>query len=415
MRQSKLFFKTQKIAPKEAEIISHKLLTRADFISQLSSGIYSFLPLGWMVHRKIENIIREEMERIGGQEVFLPTVQPKSIWQETGRWKTFEPPLFKLKDIHQKEFALGPTHEEVITDLIRKRTKSYKDLPFYLFQIQNKFRNEMRPSGGLLRLREFVMKDLYSFHASEKDLVQYYKKVKEAYFRIFKRCSLGAICVQADPGAIGGKLSHEFLVLAETGEDRVLVCKKCGRKIKLELAKNKNKCEKCKGKLEKKNCIEAAHAFCLGTKYSEAMGANFVDKDGKIKPIVMGCYGMGLGRLMAAIVEIHRDERGIIWPKEVAPFQIHLIQIENNKKVKEASKKIFNDLKRAGLEVLYDDREDKTAGEKFAEADLIGIPLRMVVSEKTLAEKSVEVKKRSEGKTKLIKINEIKNYARYTK
>jgi len=412
MRQSQLFCKTKKEAPKEAEVISHKYLVRGDFIEQSFSGVYRFLPLGLRVLKKLEEIIREEMQKLGAQEIYLPVLQNKNLWIETSRWKTIDPPLFKLKDRHQKETALGSTHEEEITDIVRRRVKSYQDLPFSIFQIQDKFRNEMRATGGLLRTREFLMKDLYSFHINEKDLANFYQKVKRSYFKIFKRCGLKAICVEASPGTIGGELSHEFMVISENGEDRILVCQKCGWGANIEKVGEIKKCRLCQSSLEKKNSIEVGHIFNLGTKYSQAMKANFRDKDGKEKLIFMGCYGIGLPRLMATVVEIHHDEKGIIWPKEVAPHQIHLIEVKSQKsKVKSVAEKIYQNLQEQGFEVLWDDREDKSAGEKFAEADLIGIPLRIVVSEKTLAKNSIEIKKRDEKKTKLIKIKDILKYS----
>lgn len=361
MRQSELFYKTKKQAPKDVEMISHKLLLRGDFIDQLIAGVYSFLPLGWRVHNKIENIIREEMNAIGGQEIFMPTLQPKALWEETGRWEHMDPPLFKLKDQHKKDLALGPTHEEVITDLVRKRVESYKDLPFALYQIQNKFRNETRPTGGLLRAREFVMKDLYSFHVSEQDLERYYSKVQKAYIKIFKRCGLKIVPVKADSGTIGGSLSHEFISVKK---------------------------------------IESGHTFDLGTKYSKAMDATFIDKEGKKKPIVMGCYGIGVGRLMTAIIEVYHDKKGIIWPESVAPFDVHLIAMDG---VKKEADKLYNDLIKKDIDVLYDDRSE-TAGVKLVESDLIGIPTRVVISEKTLKKDSVEIKKRKERGAKLVKI-----------
>jgi len=406
MKQSELFAETKKQAPRDAKAISHELLVRGDFIDQLTAGVYSFLPLGWRVHRKIEQIIREEMNAIGGQEVFLPVLAPKKIWEETDRWKTMDPPLFKLKDRHQKELALGSTHEEVITDLARKRVKSYKDLPFYLYQIQDKFRNEMRSSGGLLRVREFIMKDLYSFHVSENDLKKYYEKVKGAYMKIFQRCGLKVVPIEAESGAIGGTLSHEFALIAKSGEDKILACSKCDYGANVNKHGRIKICPNCKAKLVFSHGIESGHTFNLGTKYSEAMGAYFTDKDGRKKPIVMGCYGIGLGRLMAAIVEVYHDKNGIIWPKQVAPFDIHLIQIGDNKKIEETGKKAYNALQKKQIEVLYDDREE-SAGVKFADADLIGIPLRIVVSEKTFLKGSVELKKRDEEKIKLIKIKDI--------
>ena len=411
MRQSQLFCKTKKETPKDAKVISHKLLVRGDFIEQTISGVYRFLPLGFRVLKKIEKIIREEMLNLGAQEVLLPTLQDKKLWLETNRWQTIDPPLFKLLDRHQKETALGPTHEEEMVDIVRKKVKSYQDLPFSLFQIQNKFRNEIRASGGLLRQREFLMKDLYSFHSDKKDLINFYNKVKNSYFKVFKRCELKGHYVEASSGTIGGELSHEFMVVAESGEDRILICQKCGYGVNIEkLSERIKKCPKCRGRLEKKNSIEVGHIFYLGTKYSKAMSANFKDQDGKEKPILMGCYGIGLPRLMATIVEIHHDEKGMIWPKEVAPFQLHLIKIENSPKVKLATEKLYNDLTKETIEVLYDDRLDKSAGEKFADCDLIGIPMRLVISERTLKQNCAELKRRSEKKTKLIKINEVKKY-----
>lgn len=419
MLQSKLFSKTLKKAPKEAKIASHKLLLRGDFISQLASGIYSFLPLGYRIHRKIEEVVREEMNAIGGQEVFLPSLQPKEIWQKTDRWDHMDPPLFKIKDRHKKEFVLGPTHEEVITDLLKGQVQSYKDLPVYLYQIQTKFRNEMRFAGGLLRAREFVMKDLYSFHPDKKDLDKFFNKVLLAYDKIFKRCGLKAIKSEASGGVFTKEKTYEFQVMSKEGEDKIIYCPKCNWATNLEVTKIKagQKCPKCESKLVKANSIEVGHTFRLGTKYSKALNLYFRDKKGEKKPVVMGCYGIGLGRLMAAIVEINHDDKGIIWPKEVAPFDCHLLALSGSKKkferkIGKVSEKLYQDLERAGLEVLYDDRKDKTAGEKFAEADLIGIPIRIIVSEKTLKRGCVEIKKRKEEKTRLIKLNQIINYVK---
>ena len=430
MRQSQLFCRTKKEISKEIQIISHQLLLKADFISQVAAGIYNFLPLGWRVHRKIEKIIREEMTAIGGQELYLPALIPKNLWDRTGRWQTINPPLFKVKDRHEAKFGLSSTHEEVITELACQRIKSYRDLPLYLFQIQNKFRNEMRSTGGLLRTREFVMKDLYSFHSDEKDLANFYDKIKKAYFRIFKKCGLNPVCVEASSGTIGGKLSHEFMIISPIGEDKVLICKKCGFGANIEKAGKMKKCPKCKNPLEENSSIEIGHIFNLGTKYSKAMGANFIDKDKKVKPIVMGCYGIGLGRLMAVIIEENYDERGIIWPETIAPFDVHLISIFSgeekiDKKIKEISEKLYKSSFTAGankfvvqnsagkigqkkeIEVLYDDRKEISPGEKFVEADLIGIPIRIVISERTLKNDSVEIKKRTGKETELVKIENI--------
>jgi prolyl-tRNA synthetase len=407
MRYSNLFGKALRKAPREAKATSHKLLIKAGFIDrQLAAGIYSFLPLGWQVHRKIENIIREEMDKIEGQEVFLPTLQPKELWQVSDRWDKMEPPLLKLEDRHKKEFALGPTHEEVITDLASRFIKSYRDLPLYLYQIQNKFRNEMRSTGGLLRTREFMMKDLYSFHETEKDLDNYYQKVYQAYLKIFKRCGFEAIAVEAESGAIGGEYCHEFMMVCPTGEDKIVACEKCDWAGNIVAVGEKKKCPQCGGKTKIIRGIENGHIFKLGTEYSEKMGAYYVDKKGKKKPVVMGCYGIGLGRLMATIVEISHDKKGIIWPKSVAPFGVHLSSIINHQSsIINFADKVYDELLQAGVEVLYDDREEVSAGVKFADADLIGIPVRLVVSEKT--KDKIEWKERDKEKTELLSLKEI--------
>lgn len=399
MRYSKLFGKTQTSPPKEAETISHKLLVQAGFIDrQLAAGLYSFLPLGWIVMGKIMGIIRQEMNQIGGQEVFLPTLQPKELWEKSNRWDKMDPPLFKVKDRHEKELALGSTHEEVITDLVSRFVKSYKDLPLALYQIQNKFRNEMRSTGGLLRVREFLMKDLYSFNTSDKDLDDFYFKVIKAYKKIFTRCGLVTKIVEAQSGCIGGNFSHEFMMLCETGEDKVLCCTKCDWAENEEKGKEE-KCPKCGGELEENNAIENGHVFKLGTRYSEKLGAYFADEKGEKKPILMGCYGIGIGRLMATIVESSHDERGIIWPEEVAPFSAHLISLEEN------GLEIYEKLQGEGIEVLYDDREETSAGSKFADADLIGLPVRLIISPKTKGQ--IEWKVRSQDKTELLSFSEL--------
>lgn len=401
MRYSNLFGKTLKTIPSEAEAVSHKLLLKAGYIDQLSAGVYSFLPLGFKVLKSVEKIIREEMNTISGQEVFLPTLQPKSLWQETDRWDHIEPPLFKLQDQHDRDLALGPTHEEVITDLVRRRVTSYKDLPLYLFQIQNKFRNEIRSTGGLLRVREFIMKDLYSFHTDEKDLLEYFQKVIEAYKTIYGRCGLEVAVCQASGGTIGGRETYEFHVLSPVGEDRIVFCPKCHWGANQEVSKE-TKCPKCGTETETSSSIEAGHVFALGTKYSEAMKAEFVDKDGTKKPIWMGCYGIGLGRLMAAIIEVHNDTKGIIWPKSVAPFQVSLVNLaKENIQAEEIYKKLID----TGIEVLFDDRENVSAGEKFADADLIGIPVRLVISERN--GDKIEYKERNKKESELLSLEEV--------
>jgi prolyl-tRNA synthetase len=406
--QSKLFAKTKKETPKEAQTISHKLLLRGDFIEALSSGVYSFLPLGWKVHKKIETIIRQELDKIGAQEIHLPVLQPKSLWEKTNRWETFEPPLFKIEDRHKRQFTLGPTHEEVISDLASRHIYSYKDLPLALYQIQTKFRNEARPTGGLLRTVEFYMKDLYSFHTDEDDLKNYYEQVKKAYFNIFERCKLQAKLVEASVGSIGGTMSHEFMILAESGEDKIALCQKCSFAANLEIMNQVNTCPNCKSSLSIKNAIEQGHIFNLGKKYSSVFNIKFLDKNGKTQTAVMGCYGIGIGRLMATIVEVHHDKNGIIWPPAVSPFAAHLITLnQEQSKVYAKAQEIYNLLKQNNVDVLFDDRLDLSAGQKFADADLIGIPIRIVISTKTLSQNAVEVKRRNENEGKLISIKNL--------
>lgn len=408
MQYSQLFGKTLKIAPKDADTASHRLLVQGGFIDQLAAGIYTFLPLGWRVHQKIANIIREEMDAIGGQELGMSVLQPKSLWAETGRWDKMDPPLFRVEDRHGKELALGSTHEEVITDLVRNRVSSYKDLPLALYQIQTKFRNEMRATGGLLRVREFVMKDLYSFHASKKDLSQYFKKVVEAYKKIFQRCGVDAVVSQASGGTIGGTETYEFQVISDVGEDEIIYCLEgdFAQNKEVSTSKENDKCPNCGAKLKRAKTIEVGHVFSLGTQYSEKMGAYFVDKDGKKKPIEMGCYGIGVGRLMGTIAEVSHDDKGIIWPREVTPYDAMLVHIEDPGTEPQA-KKTYEKLTKAGIDVLWDDREDVSAGEKFADADLIGIPVRLVVSAKT--RDKVEWKNRDSEKTELLTISETVN------
>lgn len=401
MRYSQSLIKTFRETPRESDSISSSLLLRGSFIDQETSGIYSLLPLGWRVINKISNIIRTEMDKIGGQEVYLPSMQPKELWEETGRWNTMDPPLFKFKDRHEKEFALASTHEEAIVDIVKDRISSYKELPQMLYQIQNKFRNEQRSTGGLLRVREFLMKDGYSLHADEKDFNDYYNKVVEAYRNIFKKTGVEVRLVEAHSGSIGGNRSNEFMLLSETGEDKIFLCGECDWAANMELTTDVKKCPACGGQVKQVKAIEVAHVFDLGDLYSKKMNANFVDKDGKEKPFLMGCYGIGIGRLAASIVEASHDEKGIIWPEEVAPFQVYLADLTNGK-----ADKIYEELIKSGIEVLYDDRE-VSPGIKFSDADLLGIPWRMVVSEKTISKDKIELKNRIGEETSLDKIDNI--------
>ena len=408
MRQSILFSKTQKEFPKRETFISAKLLIRAGFIDKVSAGVFTFLPLGFRVLKKIEKIIREEIERIGGQEILMPVLHPKENWEVTGRWEEMEE-IFKLK-AGKKEFALGPTHEEIITPLAKKFIKSYKDLPLYIFQIQDKFRNEKRVKSGLLRGREFLMKDLYSFHATKEDLDSYYEKVKEAYFRIFERVEIKEkTYLTFASGGTFSKFSHEFQTECAAGEDTIFVCKNCNLAINKEIKDEIKNCPNCNGSFfEKKRAIEVGNIFKLGEKFSRPFNLTFLDKDGKKKFVQMGCYGIGLGRLMGTVVEIFHDEKGIIWPREISPFQVHLIYV-GKKEIKEKAEKVYNELIREKIEVIYDDRE-KNPGEKFVDCDLIGIPLRALISEKTLKENCIEFKERRTGEIKMIKIQKAKDF-----
>jgi len=409
MRQSILFSKIQREFPKDETFANAKLLIRAGFIDKVSAGVFTFLPLGFRALKKIEKIIREEMEKIGGQEILMPALHPKENWEATGRWKEMEE-IFKLKT-GKKEFALGPTHEEIITPLAKKIIKSYRDLPLYLFQIQDKFRNEKRSKSGLLRGREFLMKDLYSFHADKKDLDSYYEKVKDAYFRIFERVGIKEkTYLTLASGGTFSKFSHEFQTECPAGEDTIFVCRNCNQAINKEIKDEVKNCQNCGGNsFEQKKAIEVGNIFKLGEKFSRPFNLTFLDKRGEEKFVQMGCYGIGLGRLMGAVVEIFHDQKGIIWPKEISPFQVHLICFGKMKKVKKIVEKVYNELVKEKVEVLYDDRE-KSPGEKFVDCDLIGISLRMLISEKTLNKNSVEFKERKTGKIKLVKIQKIKDF-----
>jgi prolyl-tRNA synthetase len=558
MRVSKLFGKTVREVPADADTISHQYLVRAGMISQLTSGVYSFLPLGWRVHEKIEKIIREESDKAGGQEVMLPVIHPMEIWQQTGRSETVET-LFRLKDRRGREMVLGPTEEEIITGLVCHNVQSYRDLPIMPYQIHTKFRDEPRPRGGLLRVREFVMHDLYSFDVDEKGLDVSYEKMRQAYKAIYDRCGLPAILVDADSGAIGGKESQEFMVIAASGEDEIIFCEscKCGANVekmvsvksKLEVEKplpltevstpgittiealakflkvdpnrtlkvvlytadgqlvmtvirgdleineiklkrvlhctdlrlaiegevaaaglvagfvspvgltgqikvigddsmvagvnyvaggNKKDvhfqnvnylrdfkldmlqdiakaragegCPKCGCALSSKRGIEVGHIFKLGTFYTEKLGAKYIDEKGVSKSIIMGTYGIGVGRLMAAAIEQSHDEKGIIWPLPIAPYQVHICGLYmDNPTVAEAANKLYEEMEAQGLEVLFDDRVE-SPGVKFNDADLIGIPLRVTISPRTLEGGNVEFKRRTDKKAQIMPLSGIINY-----
>ncbi|RMG42346.1 MAG: proline--tRNA ligase [Candidatus Dadabacteria bacterium] len=560
MRQSVYLCRTSKETPRDAQTAAHRLMLRAGYIRQLSAGIYSYLPLMLRVLTKISQIVREEMNRSGAQELLMPALQPKELWVESGRWERYtdiDGIMFAFQDRRKSMVCLGPTHEEVITDIVRKELNSYRDLPVNLYQIQNKFRDEIRPRFGLMRAREFIMKDAYSFDVDQEGLDRSFAEMEDAYHRICKRIGFKYRCVEADPGAIGGSGSKEFMVLADTGEDTILYCDNCDyaanqekaesrleefeqdkeelpmeevlgegiigveplaeflgipvwkttktllyeaddqivavmvrgdcdvneikvanflgckrleltspEKIKeltgaevgyagpvglpenikvladnytrgrinfecganktnyhninvnfgrdfpdpvfgdFKLAKAGDICPRCDGKLKEARGIEVGHIFKLGTKYSEAMNCNYLDSAGASKPMYMGCYGIGISRMAAAVIEQNHDEKGIIWPKAIAPFDVHLIGINlEDESVKNEAEKLYKQLKDDSVDVLYDDRSLR-AGEKFSDADLIGIPCRITVSKKTIAANKIEVKLRSEKEARLLDYSE---------
>lgn len=405
MKQTELFTRTVKELPKDEASYNAQSLIRGGFVDKTTAGVYTFLPLGLRVLNKIRAIICEEMEIVGGQEISMPALAPRENWQATGRWDTLDV-LFKLGAADEKAYALNPTHEEVVTPLAKKFIFSYKDLPFSTYQIQTKFRNEKRAKAGIMRGREFLMKDLYSFHANQEDLDIYYDKVLASYHKIFSRVGLGDITyLTYASGGSFSKYSHEFQTESEAGEDLIYFCEKCRLAVNKEIIEEQNSCPKCGNKeLAEKKAIEVGNIFKLGTKYSSAFNLSYKDNEGKDNPVIMGCYGIGLSRIMGTVVETSHDDRGIIWPESIAPYKIHLISLSSNNE----AEKIYQDLLASGFEVLYDDR-DVSAGEKFADSDLIGCPYRLVVSAKTLKENSVEFKKRSSSEFELLPIAEIKN------
>ena len=414
---SKLLIPTLKDAPQEAEVISHKLMLRAGMIRKVASGIYTWLPLGFKVLKKIENIVREEMDVSGAQEVFMPMVQPKELWNETKRWEKMGPELLRIKDRHERDFCLGPTHEEVITDIVRDNVKSYKELPLNIYQIQTKFRDEVRPRYGIMRGREFLMKDSYSFNIDEESLQETYLIMREAYKKILDRIGLEYKISAADSGAIGGDSSEEFHVLAENGEDTIAVSDSSEFAINSELllkdGENINSLEgkpspDGKGTIQIKKGIEVGHIFKLGRLYAESMKANVLNSEGKASTLYMGCYGIGVSRLVAAAIEQNFDEKGIIWPHNIAPFDINIISIgfEKDEEISSASINLYEELKSMGYDVLLDDRKDGY-GAKMKDSELIGIPLNIIIGKKYLESKEIELISR-DGQTSSNSIDDIK-------
>ena len=414
---SKIFLPTLKDAPQDAEIISHKLMLRSGMIRKVASGIYTWLPLGLRVLRKVENIVREEMNASGAQEVLMPMVQPRELWEETQRWKKMGPELLRIQDRHNRDFCLGPTHEEVITDLIRSNIQSYKELPLNIYQIQTKFRDEVRPRYGVMRGREFLMKDSYSFNINEDSLEESYLLMKETYKKIIERLGLKYKIVKADSGAIGGDASEEFHILAENGEDTIAVSDSSEFAINTELLLKEGEdlsslqgkpSPDGKGLIEIQKGIEVGHIFQLGKIYTDAMNANVLDHKGKTQHLHMGCYGIGVSRLVAAAIEQNNDDKGIIWPEAIAPYQVNIVAIgfDKDKKIAKVSMDLYHEISAMGYEVMLDDRKDGY-GTKMKDAELIGIPMNIIVGKKYLEAKEIELKHR-DGQSSIGDIEDIK-------
>lgn len=427
MKYSKLFGKTKREAPKDELTKNAQLLVRAGFVNKLMAGVYSYLPLGLKVIRKIEKIVREEMNKVGGQEIFLSALHPSANWKVTGGWDNIDV-LFKLKSRTEREYALGQSHEEIITPLVKEYVQSYKDLPLALYQIQQKYRDELRAKSGILRGREFSMKDMYSWHKDQADFDKFYEEVKKAYLKIYSRCGLEAKVTEASGGSFSQKISYEFMILTDAGEDNILYCDNCEFCVNCEIAKNNEGdiCPKCgKGKLAKAKASEAGNVFDLGQKYTKDFGMELTSEKGEKFFPIMGCYGIGISRLMGIIVEKWADEKGIKWPSSVSPFAVNLVDLTCSKKQEldgsnqflavssqqEKSKvisygeEVYKKLIENGVEVLWDERENVSVGQKFGDADLIGCPIRLVVSERN-GEK-IEWKKRDGEEVEMLGLEEV--------
>ena len=402
MLWSKSFIPTLREAPQEAESIAHQLMLRAGLVRMLVSGVYSYLPLGLRVLNNIKNIIRQEMNSAFAQELLLPALQPQELWDKTGRNAQMEEIMIRFTDRRNRKMCLGPTHEEIITELVAGNVSSYKQLPLILYQIQTKFRDEIRPRFGLVRACEFIMKDAYSFDTNEEGLDKNYKLMSEAYSRIFKRCGLNCFTPEADSGVMGGSLSHEFMALAPSGEDTLFTCVKCA----YASAKNIAACPKCGLEITEQKAIELGHIFKLGVKYSQPLSALFTDEKGNRLPIIMGCYGIGVSRMLAAIIETSHDQNGIIWPKEVSPFDILVLPLNiTDAKSRELAFKLYAELSSSGVEALLDERDERP-GVKFKDADLTGVPLRVVIGEKNLKNNMIELQFRADKRLEAVSIED---------
>ncbi|OHA58686.1 MAG: prolyl-tRNA synthetase [Candidatus Vogelbacteria bacterium RIFOXYD1_FULL_44_32] len=410
MRQTKLFTKTRREDPADEVAKNAKLLIRAGYIHKEMAGVYSFLPLGLRVLEKIKNIIREEVNAIGGQEIMLTALQDKELWEKTDRWDDIKVDnWFKTKLKNGSEVGLGITHEEPLTQIMKDHISSYRDLPVYAYQFQTKFRNELRAKAGIMRGREFLMKDLYSFSATEADHQNFYAQARSAYVKIFQRVGLGdETHITFASGGIFSKFSEEFQTESEAGEDTIYLDEQKKVAINKEVLSDEVVAELGldRKSLVEKRSIEVGNIFHLGTKFSEALGLVYQDEAGKSMPVIMGCYGLGPSRLMGTIVEIYADDGGLVWPLAIAPFQIHLVALGNTPAVITGADNLYEDLTKQGVEVLYDDR-GLSAGEKLADADLLGLPYRVIVSDKTIASGQFEVKNRRSGETSFAGATEI--------
>jgi prolyl-tRNA synthetase len=411
MFQSQLFYKTYKELPVKEEAKNAQLLIKAGFIEKLGSGIYNFLPLGFLVLEKIKKIIREELNHLGCQELLLANLHPKENWEITNRWTKFDV-LFKVNSQTGLEYGLAPTHEEVIFPLVKKIINSYKDLPLALYQINLKYRDELRAKSGLLRNKEFLMKDLYSFHKDNQDLENFKKKVDKAYLKIFKRCGLKAILTLASGGSFS-QWSIEFQVITSAGEDKIYYCSQCQLAWNKEIIKN-NFCQRCQNELQVFTSIEVGNTFNLGTKFSEDFNVIYLDKNNQKKYVWAGCYGIGVTRLLGAVAEVNNDSRGLIWPLEIAPFKIHILILNYhhqriNDRLKKFFQKVYNFLLKNNFyenDLLIDDRVDVTNGEKFVESDLLGIPYKIIIGERSLRGE-LELKLRSNNKVLILKLDNL--------
>ena len=413
MLLSRFFLPTLKETPADAELVSHRYMFRAGLIRKLASGLYSWLPLGLRVLRKVERIVRDEMVAAGAQELLMPMVQPAELWQESGRWEKYDKELLRLKDRHDRDFCLGPTHEEVIVDIVRNELNSYKQLPVTLYQIQTKFRDEIRPRFGVMRAREFIMKDAYSFHTDAESMKATYAVMYQAYTNIFTRLGLNFRAVAADSGNIGGDMSHEFQVIADAGEDVIAYSDTSDYAANIEVKDLANVAEgdpspDGKGHLKFARGIEVGHIFQLGDLYCKSLNMNVLSEEGKAMHPLMGCYGIGISRVVAAAIEQNHDDNGIVWPEPMAPFTVAIIPIQMHKsyRVREFAENLYQQLLDAGVEVVLDDRKERP-GVMFATMDLIGIPHQVIIGERGLDEGIVEYKNRRSPELARVAVAEI--------